>query len=53
MGLRVHRPATLDPGEITLRLNIPVTTPSRTLADLRRVLPAARFAAALREETQS
>jgi very-short-patch-repair endonuclease len=48
-GIKVHRSRTLLPGQTTRRLGIPVTTPSRTLADLRRVLPAKRFAAALRE----
>jgi very-short-patch-repair endonuclease len=48
-GIVVHRSRTLTPAQITLRFNIPVTTPSRTLADLRRTPPAKRFAAALRE----
>jgi very-short-patch-repair endonuclease len=39
----------LDVSQTTRRLGIPVTTPSRTLADLRRTLPPKRFAAALRE----
>jgi very-short-patch-repair endonuclease len=34
---------------VTRRERIPVTTPSRTLADLRRLLPQPRFAAALRQ----
>jgi very-short-patch-repair endonuclease len=48
-GIVIHRSRTLAPTQITLRLNIPVTTPSRTLADLRRTLPRPQFAAALRE----
>jgi very-short-patch-repair endonuclease len=48
-GIRVHRSRTLTRDEVTLRWNIPVTNPSRTLIDLRRVLPEQRFAAALRE----
>jgi very-short-patch-repair endonuclease len=48
-GLRVHRSSTLFPRQVIRRLGIPVTTPSRTLADLRRTLPAKRFAAALHE----
>jgi very-short-patch-repair endonuclease len=48
-GIRVHRTRTLDPSAITRRDNIPVTTPSRTLADLRRTLPQPQFARALRE----
>jgi very-short-patch-repair endonuclease len=48
-GIRVHRSRTLDASQAPRRLGIPVTTPSRTLADLRRTLPKARFAAALRQ----
>jgi hypothetical protein len=29
-GIRVHRSRTLDDSQVTLRLGIPVTTPSRT-----------------------
>jgi very-short-patch-repair endonuclease len=48
-GIKVHRSTTLHPSQVTRRLGIPVTTPSRTLADLRRSLPPKRFAAARRE----
>jgi hypothetical protein len=48
-GIRVHRSGTLFPSQVTRRERIPVTTPSRTLADLRRLLPQPRFAAALRQ----
>jgi very-short-patch-repair endonuclease len=48
-GIRVHRSRTLGPGETTIQLGIPVTTPSRTLRDLRRTLPQPQFAAAMRE----
>jgi very-short-patch-repair endonuclease len=48
-GIRVHRSRTLGPGQTTIQLGIPVTTPSRTLHDLRRTLPRPQFAAALRE----
>jgi very-short-patch-repair endonuclease len=48
-GIRVHRSGTLFPSQVTRRERIPVTTPSRTLADLRRVLPQPQFAAALRQ----
>ena len=48
-GIVVHRSRTLDDSQMTRRLNIPVTTPSRTLADLRRLLPQPQFAAALRQ----
>ena len=48
-GISLHRSSTLLPSETTSRFGIPVTKPARTLADLRRVLPADRYAAALRE----
>jgi len=48
-GLRIHRSATLLPSHCTLRDAIPVTKPSRTLEDLRRVLPREEFVQALRE----
>jgi very-short-patch-repair endonuclease len=48
-GIRLHRSRTLTPLQITRRLGIPVTNPSRTLTDLRRVLPKPQFAAALRQ----
>ncbi len=48
-GIRAHRSRILFPGEVTRRAGIPVTTPSRTLADLRRTLPQPQFAAALRQ----
>jgi very-short-patch-repair endonuclease len=45
----VHRSITLFPAHCTIRIGIPVTKPSRTLADLRPVLSSTRFASALRE----
>jgi very-short-patch-repair endonuclease len=48
-GIVVHRSRTLSAADVTDRHGIPVTTPSRTLADLRRTLPPKAFAAALRE----
>lgn len=48
-GVRVHRSATLEDGEVTRHRGIPVTTPARTLADLRRVASRAAWDAALRE----
>jgi Transcriptional regulator, AbiEi antitoxin/Protein of unknown function (DUF559) len=48
-GIRVHRSIALSPAHCTIRTGIPVTTPSRTLADLRPVLSRTRFASALRE----
>lgn len=38
-GLRVHRSRTLSAADVTLRRRIPVTTPKRTIADLKRVSP--------------
>jgi very-short-patch-repair endonuclease len=34
--IRVHRSLSLHPAQTTLRMGIPVTTPARTLSDLRR-----------------
>jgi very-short-patch-repair endonuclease len=48
-GLKLHRSTTLLPSHTTRRFGIPVTTPARTLEDLRRVLPDDQFAAAVRE----
>jgi very-short-patch-repair endonuclease len=48
-GVRLHRSETLGPGQVTHREGIPVTTPTRTLTDLRRILPQRQFAAALRQ----
>ena len=48
-GIRVHRSATLLSSGVTRRAGIPVTTASRTLTDLRRILPEAQFKAALRQ----
>jgi very-short-patch-repair endonuclease len=47
--IRLHRSVTLNANQVTRRVGIPVTTPSRTLADLRRTVPSARYARALRE----
>ncbi len=48
-GLCLHRSPSLSPAECTIRAGVPVTTPGRTLEDLRRVLPGRTFASALRE----
>jgi very-short-patch-repair endonuclease len=48
-GIVIHRSRTLDERQTARRLGIPVTTPSRTLRDLRRTLPQPQFAAALRQ----
>ncbi len=38
-GIRIHRPVSLEPAEITGKHGIPVTSPTRTLVDLRRTVP--------------
>ena len=48
-ALHVHRCATLSPSHARLRSNIPVTSPARTLWDLRRVAPGDEFRRALRQ----
>jgi very-short-patch-repair endonuclease len=48
-GVVLHRSATLTQSDATHRHNIPVTSPCRTLADLRRALPQRLFARALRQ----
>jgi very-short-patch-repair endonuclease len=40
LGIRVHRSLVLVPAEVTLRRGIPVTTPARTIADLRKAISA-------------
>jgi very-short-patch-repair endonuclease len=47
-GIKVHRSRTLR-GQTTRRAGIPVTTPSRTLVDLRRILSQPQFSQALRQ----
>lgn len=37
-GIRLHRSRSLLPASVTLRSGIPVTTPAKTIADLRRVV---------------
>jgi very-short-patch-repair endonuclease len=39
-GIRLHRSQTLLSAAVTLRTGIPVTTPARTIADLRRTVSA-------------
>jgi very-short-patch-repair endonuclease len=48
-GIRLHRPVALPSSDCTRRTGIPVTTPTRTLADLRPLLSPARFSSAVRE----
>lgn len=38
-GIRIHRPRRLEPRDISRRSEIPVTTPRRTIHDLRRTDP--------------
>ena len=47
-GLVIHRPRTLRPDDVAVRRGIPVTTVSRTLRDMQRVLPPLRFGQLLR-----
>jgi very-short-patch-repair endonuclease len=47
-GILLHRSKTLRPEYITKEDGIPVTTPARTIADLRRVLPPDHLDAAIR-----
>jgi predicted transcriptional regulator of viral defense system len=48
-GIRLHRSISLYPAHATLRLGIPVTTPARTLADLRRCATPDELREALRQ----
>jgi predicted transcriptional regulator of viral defense system len=48
-GIRIHRCTTLLAGHTTVRARIRVTTPARTLADLRGTRPASEYRKALRE----
>lgn len=48
-GIRIHRPISLEPGEVTLRRGIPVTSPTRTIADLRRTVPRKDLRRAIRQ----
>jgi very-short-patch-repair endonuclease len=41
----VHRPRSLEPAHVTLCHGIPVTTPARTIADLRRAISLGRSGA--------
>jgi very-short-patch-repair endonuclease len=47
-GLRIHRPRRLTSAETTLRDGISVTTPRRTLADLRLIVEPREFRDAIR-----
>jgi very-short-patch-repair endonuclease len=48
-GIRVHRPGSLEPREVTRRRGIPVTSPARTLADLKTAVPAHELHRAVRQ----
>lgn len=48
-GIRLHRSLTLLPASVTIRRGIPVTTPARTIADLRRASNGKRASIGSRE----
>jgi very-short-patch-repair endonuclease len=48
-GLRIHRVPSLTPADTTRRQGIAVTTPARTLSDLRSVLSRDQFGRAVRQ----
>ena len=48
-GITIHRSGTLLPSQTTTEYGIPVTSPERTLADLRRQLPPAHLKALIRK----
>lgn len=48
-GIRLHHSLSLNEDHVTIRWSIPVTNPSRTLQDLRRLLPQPQFRAALQK----
>jgi very-short-patch-repair endonuclease len=49
LGVRRHRTRSLTRAEVTRRRGIPVTTPARTIADLRRIVPPTQVRRAIRE----
>lgn len=48
-GITIHRSGTLLPSQTTTEYGIPVTSPSRTLADLRSLLPPSRLKSLIRK----
>jgi hypothetical protein len=48
-GIRIHRSRTLTPDLVTRRNNIPVTKPSRTIADLRGAVSPKELRRAIRQ----
>lgn len=47
--IRIHRPTSLEPTEVTRNRGIPVTSPARTLADLRATASAREQRRAIRQ----
>ena len=47
-GITIHRSSTVLPSQTTTEYGIPVTSPGRTLADVRTLLPPARVKALIR-----
>lgn len=48
-GIRLHSSRSRRRGMVTRRLNIPVTTPARTIEDMRRTAPASEVRRATRQ----
>lgn len=48
-GIRIHRPRFLEPRKVVWQRGIPVTSPARTLADLRSVVVARELRRAIRQ----
>lgn len=48
-GIRLHRCSSLDQAAVTRRHGIPVTTPARTVSDLRRTVPEHESRRAIRQ----
>jgi very-short-patch-repair endonuclease len=48
-GIYIHRPVSLGPTETTRRRGVPVTSPARTLADLRGAVPDGELRRAMRQ----
>lgn len=48
-GIRIHRPVSLKPNEMTSKQKIPVTSPARTLQDLRAAISNHELRRAIRQ----
>jgi very-short-patch-repair endonuclease len=48
-GIHIHRSATLEPDHVTRHLGIPVTTPARTVSDLRPTASSPELRRAIRQ----